>query len=105
MYSKPTLPLHSGMRAPAATRARGACPSNITLTRADANVAAVRTTRGIGNAYSETWMMFTCANEFEAWCAYSPLRFTDPLRLAQLKKEFDHAFLQHDDSTTQTAGR
>ena len=55
-------------------------------------VAASRTRRVHGNAHAQSWTLFATREQFDAFLATDPLRFEDPVRFAQLRKEFAHAF-------------
>lgn len=64
----------------------------VSLTSVPSGVAAGRTRRVDGQVHSEWWALFGTREAFDACLATEPLRFTDPLRFAQIKREFDHVF-------------
>lgn len=67
----------------------------LTLVRVQSGVAAGSRTRGERNVVAEWWALFETREQFQECCADDPVRFTDPLRFAQLKTEFEHVFEQH----------
>lgn len=75
----------------ATTQVRSA-PWRVNLVKVPSGVAAGRTRHVQGNAQMESWALFMNRAQFDDFMATDSLRHVDPLRFAQLKREFDHAF-------------
>lgn len=74
----------------ALSRGGSAC-WRIRLVRVPSGVAAGRNQRVKGNAHDECWTLYSTREQFDACAMVDPLRFTDPLLFAQIKREFDDA--------------
>lgn len=68
----------------------------VSLVKVTSGVAAGRTRRGRGNATTEWWALFMSREQIDACSTADPLRFSDPLLFAQIKKELDHVFDRSD---------
>ena len=90
-----TVSIVPGAR-PCATVEPSAESWNISLVQVPSGVAEGRRQSLKGNAYTESWTLFLSRERFEACAVSDPIRFSDPLRFAQLRREFDHVFNQTD---------
>ena len=66
----------------------------VRLVNVSSGVAAGRTRRMQGNAYLEYWALFMSREQFNDCATADPLRFSDPLLFAQIKREFNDVFDQ-----------
>lgn len=68
----------------------------ISVVQVPSGVAEGRSRSLTGNATMELWTLFVSRERFEACALSDPMRFSDPLRFAQLRREFEHVFSQPD---------
>ena len=86
----------------ATTDTQPGAPWQVSLVRVSRGIAARRLFVA-GNATCEHWYLFASREQFDVCTAADPMRFTDPLHFAKLKREFDHAFDRPDRSAVHPA--
>lgn len=70
--------------------------ARVTLVKVPSGVAAGAELKGPGNSHMESWALFISRDQFDAYCADDPLRFSDPLQFARIQTEIDHVFDGHE---------
>ena len=64
----------------------------MSFARLHAGVVTGTLQRGVGNACTQSWRLFTTRDQFRACAEHEQLLFVDPLKHTQVMDEFDHVF-------------